>query len=236
MSDFARNPLKTDRIDTPELDPADLYRDAQRAWDSRMSSVLRVAGRQTILIYGLLATVAVLVASHAVLYSQKDVAAYLIRENSSEIVDLRGPWSPSDGAKRSRLQDLIEKWRALPLDPIVYAANQELVAKWVDGETADRIRTDYQKKREEAESRKTAACTAIQVRVLAVQPLSGGAWQVRWEETCFANGKRLRTETFTGAGSFEDLPPKTLTDLQVNPLGLLLTKFTWIQDYARGTN
>ncbi|WP_395832564.1 VirB8/TrbF family protein [Elstera sp.] len=230
MSDHARNPMATPRVHTPDHHPDDLYRAAQRAWDSRMDSILTVDRRKNLIIYGLTGLVVALLASHAFLYSQKTLVAALVNEKNSDIIPIRGEWVPSDGAKRSRLQDLIEKWRAKPIDPFLYKKNQDQVAEWIDTDTFKRIRDDY----EAAKSRPT--CSAVDVNVRTIQPLNDGLWQVRWEEVCFLKGKRLPTETFTGIGGFRAAAPETLSELEKNPLGLILTKFNWTQDYARSSN
>lgn len=236
MSDYARNPMATDRVETPDIHPHDLYRDAQRAWDSRMASILTVARRKDLLIYTLTAALTVSVAAHAVLYGQKTLVAALVNEKNSDIIPIRGEWVPSDGAKRARLQDFIEKWRSKPLDPFLYKKHQDQVAEWIDPDTFARIRQDYRDRAEAEAAKSRPACSAVQVNVLAVQPVNDGLWQARWEEACFGSGKRLRTETFTGIGGFRAAAPETMTDLEKNPLGLILTKFNWTQDYARSSN
>ena len=39
-----------------------------------------------------------------------------------------------------------------------------------------------------------------------------------------------------GVLRFRAAAPETMTDLEKNPLGLILTKFNWTQDYARSSN
>lgn len=231
MTDFLKNPMKTG--EPPKTEPLDPYLLAQQAWDGRMSAVLEVNRRKDLVIFGLLIVVIASLISHAILYTQKDIQAFLVKEQTAEVVDLRVPWRASDAAKRSRLQDLVEKWRGLSLDPIINKKNQEQVAAWITPAVSQSFREDYQKRQKEVADRRVVACTATEVLIIAIQPLGDGLWQIRWQEICYANGTRTATSVFTGTGVLDDRPPADLEELRANPLGLILSKFRWTRENAQ---
>lgn len=231
MADFLKNPMGTDRF--IETDRSELFEAAKVGWNARISTILAVVRLQRWCLVTLAAAFIASMAGNIWQYTNAPFSAFLVREERSEIVDLRGPWTPSDGAKRDRMANLIDKWRGRPLDPVIYSRNQKEVAAWISRDVAEKFSADYQATKRAIDERKSAACNAVSVEIIAVQPLAEGMMQIRWSEACFASGTRLQTRLFTGTGKLEAAPPRRLEDLKINPLGLILTDFYWTQDYAQ---
>lgn len=231
MADFLKNPMGGERFIT--TDRSELFEAAKVGWNARVSTLLAVVRLQRWCLVAVSASLVASMGANFWQYSSAPFSAFLVREERSEIVDLRGPWTPSDGAKRDRLANLIDKWRSRPLDPVIYSRNQKDVAAWISRDVADKFSADYQATQKAISERKAVGCNAISVEIIAVQPLSDGLMQIRWSEACFGNGTRLQTHFFTGTGRLDAAPPRRLDDLKANPLGLILTDFYWTQDYAQ---
>ena len=71
------------------------------------------------------------------------------------------------------------------------------------------------------------------VEIASVTRQSEDTFQVRWHETVFENGRRQHRQSFTANVAVAFLPPDTPRQIQVNPLGLMITAIYLQPDYAK---
>ncbi len=72
---------------------------------------------------------------------------------------------------------------------------------------------------------------AVTVEIASVTRQSDKTFQVRWREILFENGQRRGQQNFTANISVAFLKPTTPRQIQVNPIGLMITEIYVQPDY-----
>ncbi|MEM8950141.1 MAG: VirB8/TrbF family protein [Pseudomonadota bacterium] len=73
---------------------------------------------------------------------------------------------------------------------------------------------------------------AVTVEIVSVTRQSQKTFQVRWQETVFADGHRQGRQRFTANVTVDFLKPTTPRQIQINPLGLMITEIYVQPDVA----
>jgi len=73
---------------------------------------------------------------------------------------------------------------------------------------------------------------AVTVEIVSVTRQSQETFQVRWQETVFAEGHRHGRQRFTANVTVDFLKPTTPRQIQINPLGLMITEIYVQPDVA----
>ena len=72
------------------------------------------------------------------------------------------------------------------------------------------------------------------VDITSVTRQSDKSFQVRWRETLFESGRRHGQQSFTANISVAFLKPTTPRQIQVNPIGLMITEIYVQPDFETG--
>ena len=77
---------------------------------------------------------------------------------------------------------------------------------------------------------------AVSVDVASVTRQSQDSFQVRWIETLFKEGQRRRLQSYTANLGIAFIDPKEPRQIQINPLGLMITSIYVQPDFQPTTN
>jgi type IV secretion system protein VirB5 len=137
---------------------------------------------------------------------------------------------PVDDAMVSHM---IGRWiqltRAKSIDPVVLKSHWEDAYQFVPVDAKAQI--DAYAREIDAFNPKTLTKEAVTVEIASVTRQSEKTFQVRWREILFENGQRRSQQNFTANISVAFLKPTAPRQIQVNPLGLMITEIYVQPDY-----
>lgn len=70
------------------------------------------------------------------------------------------------------------------------------------------------------------------VEIASVTRQSADSFQIRWRETTFTNGRQREWQSYTANVAVDFLPPETPRQIQINPLGLMITSIFLQPDFT----
>ena len=137
---------------------------------------------------------------------------------------------PVDDAMASHM---IGRWiqltRGKSIDPVVLKSQWEDAYQFVPVEAKAQI--DAYAREIDAFNPKTLTKEAVTVEIASVTRQSEKSFQVRWREILFEDGQRRGRQNFTANMSVAFLKPTTPRQIQVNPIGLMITEIYVQPDY-----
>ena len=148
-------------------------------------------------------------------------------KNAGVITDNK--YTPQDIEIEHFIGEFIKDTRTMPLDPVVYKNNwsnaysfltKSAGAKMTSQVKMDKLSDDFGKK-------------TVQVSIISILPVDGSnsSYQARWTEEVFmVNSGEKKTIPMSGTFTITRLETKDKKALLINPLGLYLTDFNWVQD------
>ncbi len=217
---------KTEEPDTP-------YRKAHELWDQRMGSALahartwRLATFLSLVLNGLAATAVILLALRPA------AIPFVIEANETGETRLIGPAKratiANDAEIAWHLARFIEQIRSLPADPVVLRQNWLAAYDWTTEAGAEALNAMAAANDPFA----NIGRNTISVEVLSVVRASPSSFQLRWRETTYASGVKIRSERFTGVATIVIDAPTTPGAIEKNPLGLFIHAFTFSRDLSQ---
>jgi len=121
---------------------------------------------------------------------------------------------------------MIGRWiqltRSKSIDPVVLRSQWEQAYQFVPVEAKAQI--DTYAREIDAFNPEKIAKEAVTVEIASVTRQSEKSFQVRWQETGFENGHRQGKKSFTANIAVAFLKPTTPRQIQVNPIGLMITE------------
>jgi type IV secretion system protein VirB5 len=131
---------------------------------------------------------------------------------------------------------MIGRWiqltRGKSIDPVVLKSHWEQAYQFVPVEAKALI--DAYAREIDAFNPKTITKEAVTVDITSVTRQSDKSFQVRWRETLFESGRRHGQQSFTANISVAFLKPTTPRQIQVNPIGLMITEIYVQPDFETG--
>ncbi len=128
---------------------------------------------------------------------------------------------------------MIGRWiqltRAKSIDPVVLKSQWEDAYQFVPVEAKAQI--DAYAREIDAFNPDKLTKEAVTVEIASVTRQSETTFQVRWREILFENGQRRGQQNFTANISVAFLKPTTPRQIQVNPIGLMITEIYVQPDY-----
>ena len=121
---------------------------------------------------------------------------------------------------------MIGRWiqltRGKSIDPVVLKSHWEQAYQFVPVEAKAQI--DAYAREIDAFNPTTITKEAVTVEIASVTRQSDKSFQVRWREILFEGGHRRGQQNFTANISVAFLKPTTPRQIQVNPIGLMITE------------
>ena len=130
---------------------------------------------------------------------------------------------------------MIGRWiqwtRGKSIDPVVLRTNWDHAYQFVPVGAKPQI--DAYARAIDAFNPEKLGKEAVTVEIASVTRQSEDTFQVRWHETGFKNGQRQHRQSFTANVAVAFLPPDTPRQIQINPLGLMITAIYLQPDYTK---
>jgi len=128
---------------------------------------------------------------------------------------------------------MIGRWiqwtRSKSIDPVVLKSHWEQAYQFVPVEAKAQI--DAYAREIDAFNPDKITKEAVTVEISSVTRQSDKSFQVRWREVIFEGGQRRGQQNFTANISVAFLKPTTPRQIQVNPIGLMITEIYVQPDY-----
>lgn len=132
------------------------------------------------------------------------------------------------------IRNVIGRWmqwtRGKSIDPVVIADNWDRAYQFVPPAAKQKI--DVYAREVDAFNREKIGEEAITVQIASVTRQSEDTFQVRWHETVFRKGSQIGRETFTANVSVDFLKPTSPRQIQINPLGVMITQIYVQPDFV----
>lgn len=221
-----RSPAKNfapEAADTP-------YRRAQQEWDARMgSAVLSARSWRTIAFAGV-SLAGLLAASLTMVALQKRTFVYVAeatREGQiTQVRALDGAWTPSEAQIAYHLGRFVRLVRALPTDGVVLRENWLEAYKFLTPKAAARL-SEIARADDPFQNLGRVGRT---IHINSIIARSDKSWEVRWTEQSSDAPSAAGGDVYSGIFSVSVQPPDNPDAVAENPLGLLISDFSWSRE------
>lgn len=207
---------------------------AQSVWDDREGKIIvRMANLRKIII-GLLVLSVVLTGGLVFQSLKSSVVPYIVEVDRStgEVKNAgvlrKGDYTPQEAETGFFIKKFIKNSREVQLDPVVYKDHWKEAFAFLTKDSANKMNSII--KKEKLNDRFGAS--TVQVQIVSCLPMEGSnSWQVRWKEEEFSitSGSKKVTP-MTAIVTITNIPSKDEAALELNPLGIYVTDFSWSKD------
>ena len=143
------------------------------------------------------------------------------------------PTTVSDAVIAHTIARWIQMTRGKSIDPVVLRSNWANVYQFVPVTAKPAI--DAYAREIDAFNPETIGREAVSVEVASVTRQSEDSFQVRWTETQFREGQRRGHQSYTANIGIAFIDPKEPRQIQINPLGLMITSIFLQPDFQAPT-
>lgn len=206
------------------------YRRAQQEWDRRMGAAVLSARAWRGIAFSSLALAAVLGVSLTAVALQKRTFIHVVEvDPQGRVMSVRaadGRWTPSQAQIASQIGQFVRLVRSLPTDGVVLRDNWVQAYRFLTPQAAahlSAIARDDDPFLSLGRVGRTIAIRSILAR-------SDKSWEVSWVERNTNETGSTDPQTYTGVFTTTTRPPVNADDLAINPLGLLITDFSWSRE------
>ena len=206
------------------------YARARQEWDQRMGAAVLSARAWRALAFGALGLSAIMAVSLVAVAMQKrsfvDVVEVDPQGQVMSVHAADGSWSPNQAEITSELGRFVRLVRSLPTDGVVLRDNWMQAYRFLTPQAAAHL-TQLARDDDPFLSLGRVGRT-VQVRSILAR--SDHAWEVTWVERNTNETGTTDPEVFTGVFSVSTHPPTNADEIAVNPLGILITDFSWSRE------
>lgn len=211
---------------TPE--PADTpYRRAQQEWDARMGSAVLSARTWRRVAFACLALMAALVAGLTIVALQQRTFVHVVEvDPQGQVMSVRaanGRWTPSEAQTAYHIGRFVRLVRSLPTDGVVLRENWLEAYKFLTPQAAAQL-TEIARQDDPFLSLGRVGRT---VYIRSIIARSDSSYEVSWIERTTNGGGMNDGEAYSGVFTVTTRPPRTADEIATNPLGLLISDFSW---------
>lgn len=215
--------------------PATPYARARQEWDARMGSAVLSARAWRAIAYGSLALAALMGASLTAVAMQKRTFVHVVEvDPQGQVMSVRvadGRWSPNEAEIAHHLGRFVRLVRSLPTDGVVLRENWLEAYRFLTPQAAAHL-TEIARQDDPFMLLGRVGRT-VQVRSILAR--SDHAWEVSWVERNTNASGTTDPELYTGVFTVTTRPPRNADEIAVNPLGLLITDFSWSRESGART-
>lgn len=223
MSFPFRAPVKNfapEPVETP-------YRRAQAEWDARMgSAVLSARSWRRIAFAGLAATALAVIGATAIALQQRTYVHVVEVDPQGQVLSVRAAerqWTPNEAQTAYHIGRFVRLVRSLPTDGVVLRENWLEAYRFLTPQAAAQL-TEIARQDDPFLSLGRVGRT---VYIRSIIARSDNSYEVSWIERS-TNGSGSNTgEAYSGVFTVTTRPPRSADDIAVNPLGLLISDFSW---------
>lgn len=212
-------------------EPADTpYRRAQQEWDARMGSAVLSARSWRAIAFGCLGLTAALGVSLTAVALQKRTFVHVVEVSpEGQVMNVRaadGRWSPSEAQIAHHLGRFVRLVRSLPTDGVVLRENWLEAYRFLTPQAAAQL-TEIARADDPFLS---LGRVGRVVHVRSIIARSDHAWEVSWVERATNATGTADGQVFTGVFTLTTQPPRNADEIANNPLGLLISDFSWSRE------
>lgn len=209
-------------------EPADTpYQRAAQEWDARMGSAVLSARTWRRIAFASLGLLAVSVVSLTVVALQQRTFVHVAEVSpEGQVMNVRaadGRWTPSEAQVAFHLGRFVRHVRSLPTDGVVLRENWLEAYKFLTPQAAAQL-TEIARQDDPFLSLGRVGRT-IYIRSIIAR--SDNSWEVSWIERTTNGGGANDGEAYSGVFTVTTRPPRTADEVASNPLGLLISDFSW---------
>lgn len=211
--------------------PADTpYKRAQQEWDARMGSAVLSARAWRAIAFGALGLLGVSVVSLVVVALQQRTFVHVVEVSpEGQVMNVRaadGRWSPTEAQTAYHLGQFIRLVRSLPTDGVVLRENWLQAYRFLTPQAAAQL-TEIARQDDPFLSLGRVGRT-VHIRSLIAR--SNNAWEVTWVERATNATGTTDPEVYSGVFTVTTRAPRNADEIANNPLGLLISDFSWSRE------
>lgn len=218
-----RSPAKSfapEEADTP-------YKRARQEWDARMGSAVLSARAWRSMAFGALGLLGISVAALTIVALQQRTFVHVVEVSpEGQVLNVRaadGRWSPNEAQTAYHLGRFITLVRSLPTDGVVLRENWLQAYRFLTPQAAAQL-SEIARQDDPFLSLGRVGRT---VHIRSIISRSNNAWEVTWVERATNATGTTDPEIYTGVFTLTTRPPRNSDEIANNPLGLLISDFSW---------
>jgi type IV secretion system protein VirB5 len=206
------------------------FQRARQEWDARMGSAVLSARAWRMTAFGALGLAAILALALTAVALQKRTFVHVVEVSpEGQVLNVRagdGRWSPSEAQIAHHLGRFVRLVRSLPTDGVVLRENWLEAYKFLTPQAAAHL-TEIARADDPFLSLGRVGRT-VQIRSILAR--SDSAWEVSWVERATNATGTSDGELYTGVFNVTTRAPRNADDIATNPLGLLISDFSWSRE------
>jgi len=203
------------------------YRRAQAEWDARMgSAVLSARSWRRIAFAALAATALAIVGATAIALQQRTYVHVVEVDPQGQVLSVRAAerqWTPNEAQTAYHIGRFVRLVRSLPTDGVVLRENWLEAYRFLTPRAAAQL-TEIARQDDPFLSLGRVGRT---VYIRSIIARSDNSYEVSWIERSTNGLGSNAGEAFSGVFTVTTRPPRNADDIAVNPLGLLISDFSW---------
>ncbi len=211
--------------------PADTpYKRAQQEWDARMGSAVLSARSWRSIAFGTLGLLGVSVVSLVVVALQQRTFVHVVEVSpEGQVMNVRaadGRWTATEAQKAYHLGQFVRLVRSLPTDGVVLRENWLQAYRFLTPQAAAQL-TEIARQDDPFLSLGRVGRT---VHIRSIIARSNNAWEVTWVERATNATGPTDPEVYSGVFTLTTRAPRNADEIANNPLGLLISDFSWSRE------
>lgn len=210
-------------LDTP-------HRRAQQEWDARMGSAVLSARAWRAIAFASLALAGVLGVGMSVVALQKRTFVHVVEvAPEGQVMSVRaldGRWSPTEAQIAYHLSRFVRLVRSLPTDGVVLRENWVQAYAFLTPQAATQL-SEIARADDPFLSLGRVGRT---VHIRSIVARSDRSWEIAWIERATNETGAGDPQSYTGVFTVTTRAPRTADEIANNPLGLLISDFSWSRE------
>jgi len=210
--------------------PGTPYQRARQEWDARMGSAVLSARSWRMTAFASFGLAAALGVSLTMVALDQRTFVHVVEVSpEGQVMQVRaadGRWNPTNAQIAHHLGRFVRLVRSLPTDGVVLRENWLEAYRFLTPQAAAQL-SEIARQDDPFLSLGRVGRT---VHIRSIMARSGNTWEVTWvERATNATGTR-DGEVYSGVFTVTTRPPRNADEVAANPLGLLISDFSWSRE------
>jgi type IV secretion system protein VirB5 len=206
------------------------YARARQEWDARMGSAVLAARAWRMIAFAALGAATLAALGLTAVALQKRTFVHVVEVSpEGQVMTVRsvdGRWSPTNAQIAHHLSRFVVLVRSLPTDGVVLRENWLEAYKFLTPQAA----TQLNELARDDDPFLSLGRVGRTVHVRSVIARSDRSWEVTWIERATNATGTSDPQVYSGVFTVTTRPPRTADDIAVNPVGLLISDFSWSRE------